>query len=192
MDRLPPYYVYILSRNDGRPFYVGKGVNRRIDDHEKEAAKGCPCHKCRVIRKIQATGASIKKEIVYRTDDEMDAYYHEAALIGKIGLCNLTNVKPGHDRITVIAKPRRYVSKREYLYNLREIRYSYYRKGMKQRKVEEVMKQELSRHYDFIRSDWRKARRMLDDDESDRLMGEMISIHALIHPMRVTQLTLDI
>jgi len=31
------YYVYTYAFPDGRVFYVGKGCNARIDDHEREA-----------------------------------------------------------------------------------------------------------------------------------------------------------
>ncbi|MCE3519447.1 hypothetical protein LXJ58_32360, partial [Escherichia coli] len=51
------YYVYLLCRPDGRPFYVGKGINKRALEHEAEARRNHPIgesnpFKCNVIRKI--------------------------------------------------------------------------------------------------------------------------------------------
>jgi hypothetical protein len=47
MSSIPQsYYVYVLARPDGTPFYVGKGKNGRIFEHDKEARSGHKCHKC--------------------------------------------------------------------------------------------------------------------------------------------------
>jgi muconolactone delta-isomerase len=77
------FYVYILYRPNDQPFYVGKGVHDRIYFHEKEARRGHECHKCRVIRKIWRKGGQVKKQIVFRTGDEDQAYRVEAQLIAK-------------------------------------------------------------------------------------------------------------
>jgi len=63
------YYVYVLCRPDGRPFYVGKGIGRRALEHELEALRAHPIgesnpFKCNVIRKIVAAGG----QILYRID----------------------------------------------------------------------------------------------------------------------------
>lgn len=68
------YYVYVLCRPDGRPFYVGKGTNRRALEHEAEARRQHPFgeanpFKCNVIRKIIRDGG----EIIYRVDAHYDA-----------------------------------------------------------------------------------------------------------------------
>jgi hypothetical protein len=82
------FYVYVLCRPDGRPFYVGKGLNRRVLEHEAEARRNHPVgetnpFKCNVIRKIIRDGG----EIIYRIDtiydpaDQQDCLEREAFLI---------------------------------------------------------------------------------------------------------------
>ncbi len=89
------FYVYILARPNGMPFYVGKGTGRRIHHHEPEAQRGHNCHKCSVIRKIWHEGGQVEKRIVFCTDDEQEAYTEECRLIGLYGRENLTNRTPG-------------------------------------------------------------------------------------------------
>lgn len=89
------YYVYILFRPDGRPFYVGKGQRNRMHQHEVEARKGHDCYKCNTIRKIWSEGGSVFKTKVFETHDEADAYQMEARVISAIGLDLLANVKEG-------------------------------------------------------------------------------------------------
>jgi hypothetical protein len=88
------FYVYILARPNGKPFYVGKGKGRRIFDHEKEARSGHVCHKCNVIRKIWKQGGEIQRYTVFETDDEQEALDYERnqiALHGRKNLCNQTD-----------------------------------------------------------------------------------------------------
>lgn len=89
------YYVYTLARPSDRVFYVGKGSQRRVFGHEKEALAGCECYKCDVIRKIWRQGGEVKKAIVYTCRREVDAFAKEAEYIRLHGLTNLTNVLPG-------------------------------------------------------------------------------------------------
>lgn len=89
------YYVYILAHPNNRPFYVGKGKGDRIHQHEKEARKGCPCQKCRVIRRIWQQGKEVCKYIVYTTEVSAEAYAFEAELVRGIGRHRLTNLVDG-------------------------------------------------------------------------------------------------
>ncbi len=82
------YYVYVLSRPDGTPFYVGKGTNRRVLDHEAEARRHHPIgesnpFKCNVIRKIIREGGYIRYEIreTFGSDEEVGCLELEARLI---------------------------------------------------------------------------------------------------------------
>ncbi len=75
------FYVYVLCRPDGRPFYVGKGVNRRVFEHEAEARRNHPIgesnpFKCNVIRKIIRDGS----QIVYRIDAIFDSADQQSCL----------------------------------------------------------------------------------------------------------------
>lgn len=82
------FYVYVLCRPGGAPFYVGKGLNRRALEHEAEARRAHPIgesnpFKCNVIRKIIREGGSVH----YRVDSAFDLHEQlsclerEAALI---------------------------------------------------------------------------------------------------------------
>lgn len=91
----PLFYVYILARPTGKPFYVGKGKRNRIYAHENEARTDCQCHKCRVIRKIWKSGGEVQRYKVLTTHDEMEAYAYEAQLITLIGRESLVNLRDG-------------------------------------------------------------------------------------------------
>jgi hypothetical protein len=94
MASIPRFYVYILARPSGEPFYVGKGHGRRILDHEAEARSGHKCHKCNVIRKIWREGGTVQRRIVFVTNNEDEAFEYEIELIAFLGrktLCNQTD-----------------------------------------------------------------------------------------------------
>lgn len=91
----PKYYVYILCRPNGKPFYVGKGSGDRVYQHDREARSGHQCYKCNVIRKIWREGGEVQRYIVFETDDEQEAFTHEVDLIELYNLETLTNQTPG-------------------------------------------------------------------------------------------------
>ena len=97
------FYVYVLFRENGVPFYVGKGRGKRWFRHE-ETARGSKRrdgnrHKLAVIRKMHVAGLDVPKVKVATslTDDQACAY--EVAWIAAIGradlgsgpLANMTN-----------------------------------------------------------------------------------------------------
>ena len=100
MNSIPrTFYVYILARPDGAPFYVGKGTGDRIYEHDKEARKGHRCHKCNMIRKIWKSGNQVQRYIVFETQDESEAFAHERQLIALYGRETLTNLTDGGEGI---------------------------------------------------------------------------------------------
>ncbi len=90
------YYVYkLIDPRTNSPFYVGKGIRNRIDQHEVEARSGRVSRKCDLIRDIESEGLSVVKRKVSFFASEVDAYLAEYDLIKSIGLANLTNILPG-------------------------------------------------------------------------------------------------
>jgi hypothetical protein len=92
-------YVYTLAYPNGIVFYVGKGTNDRIYDHEWIAAiedhKQYNSYKSRAIRKIWREGGQVKKDILAYFDVDQEAFDFEVALIFFMRpyghLCNLTD-----------------------------------------------------------------------------------------------------
>ena len=100
------FYVYVLCRPDGRPFYVGKGINRRALEHEAEARRNHPIgetnpFKCNVIRKVIRDGEQIiyRIEAIYDPADQQGCLEREAFLIKTHGRLHeggcLTNLAGG-------------------------------------------------------------------------------------------------
>jgi AcrR family transcriptional regulator len=85
------WYVYTYAFPDGSIFYVGKGNQGQIDEHEREAQEGCDCKKCQTIREIWASGHPVQKRIVYETLLEAEALEHEKTLIQLHAGPHLTN-----------------------------------------------------------------------------------------------------
>lgn len=93
------HYVYTLAYPEsmgGHVFYVGKGMNDRINDHEREAKTGSHSHKCHTIRKIWKAGLQVVKQKVAYFETEMEALQYEIALIFFMrGYGHLTNLADG-------------------------------------------------------------------------------------------------
>lgn len=97
MESIPRFYVYVLCRPNGSPFYVGKGQGNRIDAHESFARNGYKAKRYSIIRKIWREGGSVFKQKIYYTDDEDTAYAIEQAAIAAIGREYLANETDGGD-----------------------------------------------------------------------------------------------
>lgn len=103
---LDGYYVYLLCRPDGAPFYVGKGTKRRALEHELEALRYHPFGetnpiKCNVIRKIVRNGSAVIYRIdsIYPITAQQSCLRREAELIAHFGRLHeggcLTNLAGG-------------------------------------------------------------------------------------------------
>ena len=79
------YYVYALFKStEINPFYVGKGINTRINQHFMESnLKESDSRKNKTIRKY---GDTIRREILCYFDKEQSAFDFEEYLIGYYGL----------------------------------------------------------------------------------------------------------
>lgn len=90
------FYVYVLFRENGAPFYVGYGSGRRWLVHEIAARAGEDNHRARIIRKMQRHGIAIPKMKLHEGLTRTTAKDYEIALIAAIGrepfgpLINLT------------------------------------------------------------------------------------------------------
>lgn len=96
------FYVYILSRPDGTPFYVGMGRRDRIAGHEREARRKVKSRKVNIIRSITSAGGVVMHSIRAWFDDRESALGFERALISEIGrldcgLGPLANATDGGD-----------------------------------------------------------------------------------------------
>ncbi|MEH2471402.1 putative GIY-YIG superfamily endonuclease [Nitrobacteraceae bacterium AZCC 2161] len=100
------FYVYVLTRPDGTPFYVGKGLGRRVFAHEAEAANTTlKTHKLNVIRAITKNGGTLQYALPHFCDDEGEAHRLEIELIKHIGRHDLktgtlTNQTDGGEGVT--------------------------------------------------------------------------------------------
>ena len=78
------YYVYVLYRDTGEPFYVGKGRRDRWLHHEREARK-IDTHRSRLIRKILKKLGEVPKRKVLENLTNEQAITLERSLIASIG-----------------------------------------------------------------------------------------------------------
>jgi hypothetical protein len=84
------FYIYVLKRPCGDPFYIGVGTGRRFLDHFHYAArKHLRSHKLSIIRKIKADGKSVVFDIECHSDDRALVEQRERNLIALIGRSDL-------------------------------------------------------------------------------------------------------
>lgn len=87
------YYTYqLVDPRDGKPFYIGKGKDKRMLAHLKESGHS---KKHKRIQEIRDAGLEPLCEVVKHFKSEDAAYRHEMRLIKKIGRSNLTNLTDG-------------------------------------------------------------------------------------------------
>ena len=94
------FYVYQLRLSgEDKPFYIGKGKDKRSEGHFKEHSLKHASYKNHVIKKALRDGVEVLSEIIHRDLTEADAYSKEHELIAFYGRHNfggcLTNVSEG-------------------------------------------------------------------------------------------------
>jgi hypothetical protein len=81
-----PFYVYVLHRPNGEPFYVGKGICDRVLHHEAEARNTARLtHKLNVIRSLHRAGLAVHYRLDASFENEKEALARERLLIKEIG-----------------------------------------------------------------------------------------------------------
>ena len=97
------YYVYLLiDPRDGQVFYVGKGTGQRCFAHLDEARKTVAdtrgdYPKLTRIRDIEASGNTVRIEILRHGLSERESFLVESASIDLLGVHDLLNRVAGHD-----------------------------------------------------------------------------------------------
>jgi len=104
---LKQFYVYVLiDPRDDVVFYVGKGQEDRIFQHEADVKRGAEdTAKQKRILEIINSGQTVKKVVIGRFDTHMEAHSVEAVLIHWMyGKGELTNIASGHGVDTIRPK----------------------------------------------------------------------------------------
>lgn len=95
------YYVYVLKRSNGNPFYVGKGTRDRLSFHEWAAKRGWSGYLYNVIRKIWRSGGTVIHQKIATGLSNDDAIILECSLIKRFGKRSaggcLVNITDGGD-----------------------------------------------------------------------------------------------
>lgn len=83
------FYVYVLSRPCGTPFYVGMGQAERIGDHATDARSARRSRRLSIIRKIWRSGNDVSYAVHSFHLQCVDAWSVEVGLIAKLGRLDL-------------------------------------------------------------------------------------------------------
>lgn len=103
------FYLYVLCRPDGQPFYIGKGKGSRVFHHEREALGVGKSHKLNVIRSIARKGGVVRYRVLGRFQDEQNCLAKEIEEIQRIGRHDLgtgplTNLTEGGEGVSGLSE----------------------------------------------------------------------------------------
>ena len=96
------FYVYgLIDPRTNQLFYIGKGKDNRVFEHEKESINSIDSDKLKLktILEIKNAGLEVKKIIINSNLTEQEAFAAEASLINAFNFIsgmNLTNIAAGH------------------------------------------------------------------------------------------------
>lgn len=96
------FYVYgLIDPRNNQLFYIGKGKDNRVFEHEKESINSIDSDKLKLktILEIKNAGLEVKKIIINSNLTEQEAFVVEASLINAFNYISdtrLTNIVSGH------------------------------------------------------------------------------------------------
>ena len=96
------FYMYgLIDPRNNQLFYIGKGKDNRVFEHEKESINSIDSDKLKLktILEIKNAGLEVKKIIINSNLTEQEAFVAEASLINAFNYISdtrLTNIDSGH------------------------------------------------------------------------------------------------
>ena len=158
---LGDYYVYgLIDPRSKQIFYIGKGTQNRVFDHEKESLSSLDSEKLKLktIADIKGDGLEVEKIIINSNLTEEEAFAAEASLINAFNYVNnagLTNIVAGHhskEALSVDEYERIYgavlLDEKDIRHKILVIKVSkFYKKGMDEKTL-----------YDTVRGVWRVSK----------------------------------
>lgn len=157
---LGDYYVYgLIDPRNKKVFYIGKGTENRVFDHEKESLMNQNSEKLKlkIIADIKESGLEVEKIIIISNLTEAEAFAAEAALINIFNYIEnfgLTNIVSGHHSAEVFS-----VEEYEKIYGAEELRAEDIKHRILVTKINKLYQKGIdgATLYDTVRGIWRAS-----------------------------------